>query len=183
MLEQVVRRASLPVTTVKVITRSGLIQAYSPLTLAGVVDALRRWGLGIAGGFKTVALRFPDRVGVVDELGELTFADIERRSNALADSFSSIGVGEGDSVAILVRNHRGFLDAALAVAKLGADGLYLNTAFAAPQLGEVCAREKPSLVIYDQEFTELIDKAEIDLQRVLAWVDDEPAGTCPPWSS
>ena len=99
--------------------------------------------MGVAGGFKAVALRFPDRVGVIDELGELTFAEIERRSNALADSLAQLGVGEGDGVAILVRNHRGFLDASLAAAKLGADMLYLNTAFAAPQLGEVCEREKP----------------------------------------
>ena len=91
----------------------------------------------------------------------------------MADSLAQLGVGEGDGVAILVRNHRGFLDASLAAAKLGADMLYLNTAFAAPQLGEVCEREKPSVVIHDQEFTELIDKAGVEQQRILAWVDDD----------
>ena len=171
MLHQVRRRAAVPATTLKVLSESGVIKPHSPLALVGVVRALRQWGMGIAGGFTTVALRFPDRVGVVDELGELSFADIERRSSALADSLSTMGVGEGASVAILVRNHRGFLDAALAVAKLGADGLYLNTAFAAPQLGEVCEREQPSLVIYDQEFTALVDTSGVDLPRVLAWVD------------
>ncbi|MCW2759283.1 MAG: AMP-dependent synthetase and ligase [Nocardioidaceae bacterium] len=173
MLMHVVERAKAPAVTLKVLAESGVIRPHSPLALAGVVRALASWGMGVAGGFTTVALRFPDRVGVVDELGELTYAEIERRSNALADSLAARGVGEGDAVAILVRNHRGFLDAALATAKLGADGLFLNTAFAAPQLGEVCEREKPSLVIHDEEFTGLIDKAGIELPRLLAWVDTD----------
>ena len=44
----------------------------------------------------------------------------------------------------MCRNHRGFVDATLAIAKLGADILYLNTAFAGPQLVEVLEREKPA---------------------------------------
>jgi fatty-acyl-CoA synthase len=174
MIGQVIERAKVPAITLKVLTDSGVIRPHSPVALAGVVLALKQFGMGVAGGFKAVALRFPDRIGLVDELGELTFGEIESRSNALADSLSQQGVGEGDSVAILVRNHRGFLDASLASAKLGADMLYLNTAFAAPQLGEVCEREKPSVIIHDQEFTGLIDKAKVEQQRILAWVDDEP---------
>jgi acyl-CoA synthetase (AMP-forming)/AMP-acid ligase II len=174
MIEQLIERAKSPAVTLKVLTESGVIRPHSPVALGGVVLALKQYGMGVAGGFKAVALRFPDRIGIVDELGELTFGEIESRSNALAESLSHLGVGEGDGVAILVRNHRGFLDASLAAAKLGADMLYLNTAFAAPQLGEVCERERPTVVIHDQEFTELIDKAGVKQQRILAWVDDDP---------
>ena len=63
---------------------------------------------------------------------------------------------EGDSVAVMCRNHRGFVDATIAVAKLGADILYLNTAFAGPQLVDVIAREKPAVVVHDEEFTDLL---------------------------
>ena len=174
MIGQIVERAKAPAITLKVLTDAGVIRPHSPVALAAVALALRQYGMGVAGGFKAVALRFPDRIGLIDELGELTFGEIESRSNALADSLSRLGVGEGDGVAILIRNHRGFLDASLAAAKLGADMLYLNTAFAAPQLGEVCEREKPSLIMHDQEFTGLIDKADVQQQRILAWVDDEP---------
>ena len=38
------------------------------------------------------------------------------------------GVKEGDGVAIMCRNHRGFIDATVACSKLGAHALYLNTA-------------------------------------------------------
>ena len=55
---------------------------------------------------------------------------------------------------IMCRNHRGFIEATLAVSKLGADALYLNTAFAGPQLTEVVGREKPKAIVFDEEFGE-----------------------------
>ncbi|RLV49425.1 acyl-CoA synthetase [Nocardioides mangrovicus] len=173
LLERAAERARVPVVWLKVLVESGIVQLYNPLTLVRLGQTLARWGLGIAGGFSAVAVRFPDRVGIVDELGELTYGEIDRRSNALADALAGLGVGEKDAVAILVRNHRGFLDAALAAAKLGADALYLNTAFAAPQLGDVCERENPVVVIHDEEFEELLDKAGVEQQRVLAWTDSD----------
>ena len=47
----------------------------------------------------------------------------------------------------MCRNHRYFVDVSVAAAKLGADILYLNTAFAGPQLVEVLEREKPRVVV------------------------------------
>ena len=162
-------------TTLRVLASSGVIHPYPPQVLLGIARTLRHCGRGPAGGFTTLALRHPDEVGLVDELGELTFGELHRRSNALAHSLRGLGVGEGDSVAVLCRNHRGFVESTVAVCKLGADVLYLNTAFAAPQLAEVCAREKPVVVIHDQEFTDLVDRAGVDVTRVLAWVDSAAA--------
>jgi fatty-acyl-CoA synthase len=75
----------------------------------------------------------------------------------------------------MCRNHRGFVDATIATAKLGADILYLNTAFAGPQLVDVLEREAPTVVVHDEEFTELLAGADLQ-HRVIAWVDDEEAG-------
>ena len=72
----------------------------------------------------------------------------------------------------MCRNHRGFVDASLAVAKLGADLLYLNTAFAGPQLVDVLERERPRVVIHDEEFAGLLDAADIE-HRLLAWADGD----------
>jgi len=158
----------------KVLASSGVVRPYSPVTLARMGKTLLGWGLGPAGGFAALAVRHPDRAGLVDELGTLTYAEIHRRSNALARALAERGVGEGDGVAIMCRNHRGFLDATIAAAKLGADALYLNTAFAGPQLVEVIGRERPLVVIHDEEFTGLLEGAEAK-HRIVAWTDtDEP---------
>ena len=173
-------RLTSGVTSAAVLARSGIIRPYSPRTLVRLGKALREWGTGPAGGFTSLALRWPDKVGLIDDLGPLTFGEVHRRSNALAASLKARGVGEGGSVAVMCRNHRGFVDISLAVAKLGADVLYLNTAFAGPQLVDVLEREKPTLVVHDEEFTDLLRAAEAH-DRVLAWVDsnesDIPEGT------
>ena len=102
----------------------------------------------------------------------LTFAEVHRRSNALARALADEGVEPGDGVAIMARNHRGFVDATLAVSKLGANGLYMNTAFSGPQLVGVVEREEPAALIYDEEFAELLGEASEDLKRFVAWRED-----------
>jgi len=161
--------------TVRVLGRAGVIRPYGPRTLVDIGRVVLRWGTGPAGGFATLASRAPHQVGVIDELGELTWGELHRRSNSLARALSERGVGEGDSVAVMCRNHRGFIDASIAVAKLGADILYLNTAFAGPQLVDVLEREAPRMVVHDEEFTGLLAGAHVE-RRLLAWTDGDPEG-------
>lgn len=168
--------ASAAATTLRVLGGAGVIRPYGPRTLVALGRTIVRWGTGPAGGFASLAVRDPDRVGLVDELGELTFGEMQRRSNALARGLAELGVGEGDSVAIMCRNHRGFVDASIAVAKLGADLLYLNTAFAGPQLVDVLEREQPTVVIHDEEFTRLLEKAHVE-QRLIAWAESDRGRT------
>jgi acyl-CoA synthetase (AMP-forming)/AMP-acid ligase II len=167
-------RASGVATTVRVLGRAGVIRPHAPRTLLDIGRLVVRWGTGPAGGFATLAAREPHQVGVVDELGELTWGELQRRSNSLARALAERGVREGDSVAVMCRNHRGFIDATIAIAKLGADILYLNTAFSGPQLVEVLEREGPTVVIHDDEFTSTMEKVD-DVTRVVAWVDGESA--------
>ena len=121
-----------------------------------------------------MATLMPDRVWVIDELGELTFREVDLRSNALARGLQDLGVKEGDSIALMARNHRGFVEATVAAAKLGADLLYLNTAFAGPQLVDVLEREDPTVVVHDEEFTSMLEKAHVET-RVLSWTDGDSA--------
>jgi fatty-acyl-CoA synthase len=167
--------ASATGTTVKVLGEAGVIRPHNPLALARAAKALKDWGTGPAGGFTAAALLDPKRTAIVDELGSVTFGEMHRRSNSLARALADLGVAEGDSVAVMCRNHRGFVDASIATAKLGADILYLNTAFAGPQLVDVLEREKPTVVVHDEEFTRLLAKADVGTS-VLAWTDGEPDG-------
>jgi fatty-acyl-CoA synthase len=160
-------------TGAKVLGVSGILRPIPATALARMGRALKDWGTGPAGGFTAMAMREPHRVGLVDEKGSLTWGELHRRSNALARALAARGVGEGDSVAIMCRNHRGFVDACVATAKLGADILLLNTAFAGPQLVDVLEREGPQVLIHDEEFTGLLSGARTDV-RILGWVDSDP---------
>ena len=138
--------------------------------------ALRRFGPTPAAGYTVSAIRHPDATALVDDLGTLTFAEVHRRTNALANALRARGVGQGSSVAIMCRNHRGFIDTTVALSKLGAHALYLNTAFAGPQITEVAEREQPTAIVYDAEFENLVHDAGKGRKRFIAWHDaDEPA--------
>ena len=158
---------------VKVLVDAGVIGPIRPDRLWGVVRTLQRWGRSPAAGAISLAARYPDEAMIVDELGTLCFSEVNVRTNALAHALSDAGVVEGDRVGIMCRNHRGFIEATIAVSKLGADALYLNTAFAGPQLAEVAKREKPRALIYDEEFEGLLEDAGKDRKRFVAWHDSE----------
>jgi acyl-CoA synthetase (AMP-forming)/AMP-acid ligase II len=173
MFEQLGKQALRQARMIKVMVASGVVRPYNPVTLAGVGKTILDWGIGFAGGIGALAVRSPDGIGLIDEIGELTWSEIDERSTRLGHALQDLGVSEGDSVAVLCRNHRYFVEVSTALSKIGADILYLNTAFSAPQLGEVCKREKPAAIVYDDEFTGMIDKSGIDVTRVVAWHDDE----------
>ena len=173
MLQELGKQTLRHARMLRVMTTSGVIRPYHPMALAGVAKALYERGMGFAGGMEALAIRSPKDVGLIDEIGELTWKELDERATRLAHGLQDLGVEEGESVALLCRNHRYFVDASTALSKLGADILYLNTAFSAKQLGEVCDREKPAAILYDDEFTELIDKSGTDLKRVIAWKDGD----------
>ena len=157
--------------SVKVLVDAGVIRPIRPDRLWGVLRTLQKWGRSPAAGAISLAARFPDETMIVDELGTLSFKEVDERTNALAHALSDQGLVEGDGVGIMARNHRGFIEATIALSKLGADALYLNTAFAGPQLVEVVDREKPKAILYDEEFQELLEDASRRRKRFVAWHD------------
>jgi fatty-acyl-CoA synthase len=172
-----VNTLSTKIFTIRQLLESRFFAPTRPDRLVRALAAFRRWGPTPAAGYFADAIRYPDDLAIIDELGSLTFRAVHERTNALAAAWSDEGLGEGDSVAILCRNHRGFVDATVACSKLGAHALFLNTAFAGPQIAEVCAREQPAAIVYDEEFAGLIAEAARDLKRYVAWADsDEVAG-------
>ena len=135
-----------------VLARSGLLAPARPDRLLGMGLALARWRLTPATGYAAGAARHPDRVAIVDDEGPLTYREVDRRSSRIAGELLQRGVREGDAVGLLARNGRGFVETAVALAKCGADVLYLGTSTATAQLREVLEREGAELVVHDEEF-------------------------------
>jgi fatty-acyl-CoA synthase len=166
-------RAAVEVHSLGAAYRAGMFGLEPPQRTLQALLALRRYGV-LGGELTIAATRRGTRAALVDELDELSFVDLDRRSNALANAWRRRGIGEGTIVAIYCRNHRGFLDATYACAKAGARALYLNTDFAGPQVRDVCERERVEVLVHDEEFEEMVDGVEAPLGRFLAWADSEP---------
>jgi acyl-CoA synthetase (AMP-forming)/AMP-acid ligase II len=156
----------------KVLHEAGILAPMRPDKAIRIGSTFLRWGASPATGIATAAIHHPHEIAIVDERGALSFERLHRRSNALAHSFAAMGIGYGDGVGIMCRNHRGFVEATLATAKLGASALYLNTMFAGPQLAEVTRREGPKALVYDAEFAGLLEGVDDSVDRVAGWTED-----------
>jgi fatty-acyl-CoA synthase len=132
----------------------------------------QRYGL-LGGAVVAGAVRHGDRPVVIDERGELTYKGLDERSNALANAWRERGLAAGEGVAILARNHRGFLESVFAAAKCGARIVLLNTSFAGPQIREVAQREGTDLLVYDDEYSDTLEGIDDPPRgRFRAWADE-----------
>jgi acyl-CoA synthetase (AMP-forming)/AMP-acid ligase II len=161
----------------KVFLGTRILTPVRPDRAVRSVAALRRWGPTPAAAYTGSAARFPQRAALIDERGTLTFEEAHLRTNALAREMRAAGIREGDGVAIMCRNHRGFVEATVACSKLGASALYLNTAFAGPQITDVMRRENPAGLVYDADFANLVGDGGEGRKRFVAWAEpgSEPA--------
>ncbi len=156
--------------------RAGLIAPMRPDRYLRIAAAMRREGMGFTAGFAGAAQRCPDRPGLIDELGTLTWRQLDERSDALAAALQALPTGAPEVVGIMCRNHRGFVEALIAANRIGTDIVLLNTSFAGPALADVVSRENVGTVIYDEEFTATVDRAFADkpeTTRILAWTDNQ----------
>src|SRR5487761_1856258 len=76
-----------------------------------------------------------DRVCARDGDAELTYADVARRADAVAERFAVMGVGRGDVVAIMLPNCVELLLGLLAAWRLGAAATPVNPVFTANEAG------------------------------------------------
>src|SRR6476619_3745096 len=141
--------------------RARLLAPMRPDKYLRIAAAMQRENMGITSGFAAAAQRCPDRTGLVDELGTLSWREIDQRADSLAAGLQALPAAP-TVLGIMARNHRGFVEALIAANRLGADVLLLNTSFAGPALADVVQREGVDAVIYDEEFTETADSALAD---------------------
>ncbi|MCW2776448.1 MAG: AMP-dependent synthetase and ligase [Frankiales bacterium] len=142
----------LDVGAAKVLARSGLLAPVRPDRLLGIGLAAARWGISPATGYAAGAARHPDRLALVDDDGSLTWRQVDERTDRLAGHLRARGVVEGSAVGLLARNGRGFLESVVALAKCGADVLYLNTGWGPEQTAQVLAGQGATALVHDDEF-------------------------------
>ena len=172
LLKQKAEQAQQVADAALALTQSGLMAPLSPRQLWSISRQAVHMGRSMATVAMIAAVRFPDSIAVIDERGSMTYGDLNQRVAHIASAMAiRYQVKAGDTVALMCRNHRGFVESFLAAMRLGAHVVLLNTDFPGPQLEQVLARHQLSLLIHDQEFSANVARAHFSGQAVLAWVD------------
>ncbi|WP_343600403.1 long-chain-fatty-acid--CoA ligase FadD2 [Mycobacterium sp.] len=166
-LQQYVQRGAAELHYLRKIVESGAFGLQAPQNYAAVAVDARKWGeIGMLPALH--ARRTPNRAAVIDDEGALTFKQLDEAAHAVANGLIAKGVRGGDGVAILARNHRWFCIANFGCARVGARIILLNSEFSGPQIKEVAEREGAKLIIYDDEYTAAVGKADPPLGRLRA---------------
>ncbi|MPY96467.1 MAG: AMP-binding protein [Actinophytocola sp.] len=117
------------------------------------------------------ATRWPDRAAwVFDETGtSLTFGDVERESARLAGVLAGYGIAAGDRVAVMLRNRPAFPWLWLALARVGAAIVPVNTNYREVDGGHVLAHSGARLAVVEPEFTDLMARIQpgTSVERIL----------------
>lgn len=165
--------ARVAVSNAPGLLRTGVLTPVGPVRLARMASALLQWRASLAALCAVAAVRWPDQPAVIDERGTLRYAELEERATALAGALAAeFGIEPGQAVAVMCRNHRGFIEAVVAASKLGADVLLLNTEFPAATLTKTLQRYPIGAVICDEEFSPRFEAAGHQGPLVLAWREE-----------
>lgn len=139
--------------------RAGLLD---PASLAALTAATALLGRSTATPYAAAAARYPNRTAIIDDYGCLTYRELDRRTTQLAVALRRNGIDRSMTIGVLCRNHRGFIEANVAAAKLGARTVLLNTGLPESQLTEVVDREEIAAVIADQDLSPAVEQAAAD---------------------
>lgn len=154
--------------TLYILIKKGVIGLLRPNNLFKIIKIwyLNGSSLNLLCAFS--AIRYPDNLAVADDEGELTFVQLSNNSENIACAlYSEFHIGTGSNVAIMCRNHRDFILAALACSRLGANLLFINTDFPGSQIESLLAENKPDMFIYDEEFIPVIRSAGNNIPTVI----------------
>jgi acyl-CoA synthetase (AMP-forming)/AMP-acid ligase II len=145
-----------------------------PLELVELWRALGYWNEERIGWLLEKAARmWPDRTAVVDDGGRYSFAELSRRSDAIASALLEAGIKPGHVVSWMLPNSAEAIAVATAVWRVGAVSNPIVTIYRAHELRFILGQLRPFAVIAASQFRNRRHAEELD--AVLDEIGHHPA--------
>ena len=106
---------------------------------------------------KMNAINYPDKLGWQDKFNEYTFKEWNKRSCQLANGLTNLGVGHGDTFAVIAYNRGEWMDVYAGCAKGGQICVPVMFRLAGPEIEYIVNHSECKAFIVEQPFVELID--------------------------
>ena len=127
------------------------------------------------------AVQRPDKIATHFLGAELTFLDLKRRSDALAESLAGLGIGKGDRVAIMLPNCPQYIIAAFAILRLGAVIVNVNPSYTPRELLVVALDSTPRVLITLDALAPMVQnlRTQTTIERIIVTSIAEYAASAP----
>ena len=113
------------------------------------------------------AKNYPGKVALKDWYGKSrTYADLDSRTNRLANSLLRIGLQKGDRLAVMLYNCVEFVEVCCACAKIGVVIVTVNWRFIGREVEFVVNDSDAKAIILDEEFIDCVNSARSKLRNI-----------------
>lgn len=121
------------------------------------------------------AKNFPKHVAIFEENLKVRWKELKHKIDSLARYLELLGIKKGDNVAILLSNRTEFIVSLIAIGKIGAVAVPLNTFLKRAEIEYILADSEAKLIITEGKFSDLLKDIEdkTRLEKFL-WVEDPP---------
>ena len=140
----------------------------------------------LAHSFQDTTEKFSDRPFLYFEDETWTYAQINKSANSLARYLVSTGVKHGDRVVMFMENRPSFVISLLALNKIGAIAVLINTSLTGDPLVHCINSSDSTKCIVGAEraklFEDVLDQINITKQEDLLWVEDTSNYSLPEWA-
>jgi len=106
---------------------------------------------------KRSAWKFPNKTAIVFEDKGITYDELNRRVNRLANAFSGLGIRKGDKIASMMFNSSQLVEVYFAAAKIGAISVPINYRLVGKEVHYIVDHSDSSILIYDAGLRKTIE--------------------------
>lgn len=133
------------------LAKSGIL-SMKPTQVPAFINTLRRWKFSAAGMLACSAKRYPDRLALVDDEGELTYKELFEQTKLLAAALKTRGMTADTSFGVVARNGRGIILPMAVKAILGSEIMLMNVGSSETQIDALLKQNNASFLFIDDEF-------------------------------
>lgn len=137
-----------------------------------MINALRRWRFAVGGLIHIGAIRYPDRLALVDDAGELTYTELDDMCQNVTRALMDRGMSKDTKFGIIARNGRGIIVPMAVKGLVGAEIMLMNVGSSEAQVDGIIEQNDVSMMFIDDEFIDRIPKNRKDLTVVITHVSD-----------
>ncbi|MGH7857152.1 MAG: class I adenylate-forming enzyme family protein [Candidatus Binatia bacterium] len=109
------------------------------------------------------AANLPDKLALAHGERRLTWSELDRRIDRLAQGLLSIGVRPGDRVAYMLRNSIEWMESLAACSKIGAAAVLVSYRYTAPEIEYLIGNSEASVLVFGADFRDVVSRAKASL--------------------
>ena len=141
----------------------------------------------LAHSFEQSVEKFKNKDFIFFEDETWTYSEINNTANILAHKLIEDGISHGDKVILFMENRPSYVSTILALNKIGAIGVLINTSLKGEPLIHCINSSNSKKCIFGAELSGslegVLSSINITAKSDIYWVQDLPYGNCPEWAT